>query len=105
MTEEQFWRSNPRIIKVYERIYKEKQNRINDLVYLFVGNYEMAALVTAIDKVLNGRKAKSKYIDKPLVLFPPTEQEKKAAQERAINAFVLWASQTQKKYEGKEDKK
>lgn len=104
MTEEQFWHSNPRIIRVYEKVFKEKQNQINDLAYLFVGNYGMAALITSIDKVLNGRKSKSKYMEKPLELFPLTEEEKKKKQQDAIAQFMNWAGMTQQKYKGKEDK-
>ena len=98
MTEEQFWHSNPRIIKVHEKIYKERQNRINELAYLFTGNYGLAALITSIDKVLNGRKAVAKYMDKPLELFPLTEEEKKAKLEKAIAQFMGWANRTQNKY-------
>ena len=103
MTEEQFWRSNPRIISVYEKIFKERQNRINDLAYLFTGNYGLAALITSIDKVLNGRKSRSKYMEKPIELFPLTEEEKRKKQQDAIAQFMNWANNAQKKYKGKED--
>lgn len=101
MSEEQFWRANPRIIKVYEKIYREKQNRINDLAYLFMGNYGMSAFVTSIDRVLNGRKAKAKYMEKPLRLFPLTEEEKKKEQQAAIQQFLMWTGAAKKKYEKK----
>ena len=103
MTEEQFWNANPRIISVYEKIYKERQNRINDLAYLFTGNYGLAALITSIDKVLNGKKAKATYMNKPLELFPLTEEEKKKKQREAIAQFMGWAGNVQKKYKGKEE--
>lgn len=104
MTEEQFWKANPRIIAVHEQIYKERQNRINDLAYLFTGNYGLSALITSIDKVLNGKKSKEKYMDKPLELFPLTEEEKKKKQQDAIKQFISWTGMAETKYKGKEDK-
>lgn len=101
MSEEQFWKSNPRIIKVWEQIYKNKINEQNRLTHMYVGNYELSALFTAIDGVLNGKKAKSKYMDKPVQMFELTEEEKKAEQEKAIAQFMGWAKSTQNKYKGK----
>jgi hypothetical protein len=102
MTEEQFWKSNPRIINIWFEAWKKKQNRENELQYMYTGNYELSALITAIDKVLNGKKAKAKYIEKPVQLFELTEEEKKAEQQKAINQFMVWANSTQKKYSKKE---
>lgn len=104
MSEEQFWRSNPRIIKTWERIYRTKQNEQNTLAHMYIGNYELSALFTAIDGVLNGKKAKARYIEKPVRLFELTEEEKQIEQKKAIAQFMTWANATQDKYKGKEDK-
>lgn len=101
MTEKQFWHSNPRIIKVYEDIYKERQNRINELIHMFVGNYGLSALVTAIDNVLNGKKAVAKYIEKPIELFPLTEEEKEKKKQNAIAQFMGWAGVQKNNLKGK----
>ena len=101
MTEEQFWNSNPRIIKVYERIYREKENRKNELTHMYVGNYVLSALYTAIDGVLNGKKSKAKYTEKPVRIFPPTEEEKKKEEEQARAAFLRWAGFAETKYKKK----
>ena len=84
MTEEQFWHSNLRKIETYEKAYKLKHNSINSFVYSYVGAYGMSALVTAIDGVLNGKKSKNKYIEKPIDLFELTAEEK--AEREAIEA-------------------
>lgn len=90
MTEEQFWRSNPRIINVYNNIYKDNQKSQNILAHAWVGTYVQSALFAAIDGCLNGRKAKSKYIEKPIELFEPTEEEKAIAQQRELQRFIAW---------------
>lgn len=101
MTEEQFWKSNPKIISIYGDAWKEEQNRQNTLAHMYTGNYILSALYTAIDGVINGRKAVAKYMSKPVQLFELTEEEKADAQATAINQFVAWANGTQKKYSKK----
>ena len=51
MTEEQFWRSNPRIIKVYEQTWKDDQNRKNELLHAMVGTYGISAITVALSSV------------------------------------------------------
>ena len=103
MTEEQFWRSNPRIVAVWANAWKKEQNYSNDLIHKMVGTYVLSALTTAIDGVLNGKKAKAKYTQNPIQLFELTEEEKKKEQQKAQEAFIKWAFATQKKFKGKED--
>ena len=102
MTEEQFWRSNPRIIKTWEKAWKAEENRKNNLIHSYVGNYVMSAVTVAVEHCLNGKKAKSKYTEKPIQLFPLTEEEKKREQKKAIAQFMAWANMAKKKY-GKEE--
>ena len=90
MSEEQFWRANPAIIKVWEKAWKMEQNRKNELIHTMVGNYGLSALCYAIDHCLNGRKAKTKYMKKPIQLFELTEKEKKIAQADALKAYERW---------------
>ena len=86
MTEEQFWKSNPRTIEVWAKAWKMRENRQNELTHSYVGNYVLSALFTAIDGVLNGRKAKARYIDKPIQLFELTEEEIKSIDSININS-------------------
>lgn len=101
MSEEQFWRANPRIIEVWKKAYRAKQNRMNELAFMFTGNYGLSALYTAIDGVLNGKKAKAKYVPEPVEIFPLTEEEKREKEEekkrKAIAEFMNWAKAQQKK--------
>lgn len=100
MTEEQFWHSNPRIIKVWEKAYRLKQNRLNETVHAWVGNYVLSAMSVAIEHCLS-KKAKSKYVEKPIKLFESDEEEKQIEAMKARKAFLMWANRTQKKYEKK----
>jgi len=94
MTEEEFWHTNPRKLNVYEKAWKDEQEYQNEMMYLFWGNYGLSALFTAIDNVLNGKKAKAKYIDEPIKLFEMTDKEKELEKENAIARFMGWAKAT-----------
>lgn len=64
---------NPRIIKLIEKGYQEKIKEIDYLNWL-LGAYINNAVTVAIDHAFNGRKARSKYLEKP---FMPEELNKK----------------------------
>lgn len=59
--------SCPSDLRPYELAYRlEKQKNDND-AWLMFGTYGISALTVAIDHCLNGRKARSSYIDKPIM--------------------------------------
>lgn len=105
MTEEEFWHSNPAKIEVYAEAWKQEEVRKNELIHMFVGSYIQNAVTTSIDKVLNGKKAKSKYLEKPIQLFEKTEEEKKIEQENARQAFLMWAGQAKSEYKDRKEVK
>lgn len=103
MSEEQFWRSNPRIIKVWEQSWKNEVNRQNTMVYGYVGNYVLSALTVGIAQVLTpmfckGQKSQAKYIEEPVRIFPKTEEEKQAEYEEMTQAFIAWGNAVINKY-------
>ena len=108
MTEEQFWRSNPRIIEVWEAAYKAKQESINHMAYTIFGTYGLSAFTTAIDGVLNGKKAVCKYIEKPIELFEPSEAEKEIKRQHEVQEsrreVMEWCYSMKKKLSRKEVK-
>ena len=56
---------NPRIIKVISKGYKQKADDMDHLMWI-MGMYVESAVLVAVDKALNGKKAVSKYFDKPI---------------------------------------
>lgn len=54
-------------LQPYAQAYRlENQKKDNDAWAMF-GSYGISALTVAIDRCLNGRKARSKYIEKPIM--------------------------------------
>ena len=100
MTEEQFWRSNPRIIKVWQEAWKMQQNRENQMMHLYFGTYGMSALSVVISQALD-KHSHVKYIDKPVRIFELTPEEKRAEEEASRKQAVSFFNNLIKKY-GKE---
>lgn len=62
-----FWHLNPTKLKPFQEAYRIKQENRDAEIWTFCGNYVLSAVITAVDACLNGRKASSKYIEKPLL--------------------------------------
>lgn len=96
MTEEEFWHSNPRKIKVYERAWKEEQNQLNRLAFAFWGNYGMSALQTVISGILSpmfcNKPSRAKYLEEPIRLFERTPEELEEYKAEQTQAFIDWCN-------------
>ena len=96
MSEEQFWRSNPRIIKVWEKAWREEQNRVNAMTHAYVGNYILNAIEVGLSQILTpmfGKKqSNARYVEEPFRIFPKTEEEKEAEYEAMTQAFINWGN-------------
>lgn len=67
MTEDIFWKSNPRKIKAYTKAYKIKMQMQDEVIWLSCGNYIYSAVSVAVEHCLAGKKAKSEYIKDPVL--------------------------------------
>lgn len=62
MTEEQFWNSNPRLMKPYIKAH-ELTLEENDRLNWYLGQY----IMSAIGVVFSDKKHKSTYVDEPIL--------------------------------------
>lgn len=76
VTYAEFWKMNPRILKAIAKGYK---NKMVDMDYMMwtMGIYVKSAVLVAVDHVLNAKKAKSEYIEKPFLAEAEEETVKK----------------------------
>lgn len=58
---------NPHIIKCLQKGYEEKIRQEDYLQHLWWGNYGKQAVYVAVEHCLAGRKAKSKYLENPIL--------------------------------------
>lgn len=84
---------NPRIIKLIEKGYQDKIKEIDSLSWL-LGAYINNAVCVAIDHSFNGKKATSKYLEKPFMQEEKNKKEvektmtKSQLEKNAENVFL-----------------
>lgn len=61
-----FWHMNPTMLKPYVKAHQLKLKE-QDMLNWYLGHYVYSAVSTALDNGFNGKKAKSKYIDEPIM--------------------------------------
>lgn len=100
---EEFWRTNPYILKL---IYKGHQEKIKEQDYMawLSNQYTLSAVSVAVEHCLAGQKARSKYLENPIFELAKeqeyrqkndrpeydgmtTEEKQNAELERAKNYF------------------
>ena len=63
---DEFWKLNPHILDIIQKSYLKKQKVIDRQMWM-MGMYVKDAVGTVIDHALSGSKAKSKYMEKPIL--------------------------------------
>lgn len=102
MTYEQFWEQSPRLAVVYRKAYRLRRETENEQAWL-QGLYVFDAFAVCLSNAFAKSGAKrQKYLERPIDIFPLTEQEKKireaeenAKMQRAMEAMA--AKQRQRK--------
>lgn len=91
---DQFWKINPRIVKVYQEAYRLREKKIDEEAWM-LGAYINNAVTVSIDHCLNGKKATSKYYEKPFLqmttanVAPTNEIEKNERIEHLFNGLKM----------------
>lgn len=73
VSKSEFMDSNPVELAPYIKAHKIKLEEIDRMLWMACGNYVRSAFEVAIDHCMNGRKATSKYIEKPIFETVNTE--------------------------------
>lgn len=78
---ETFWHLNPKKIDSFYKAYKVKMKQRDKEIWMACGNYFLSAVITAVDKCLNGKKSSAKYIEKPLLRDKLSEETELSEEE------------------------
>lgn len=89
MSYEQFWYGDPWMVKAYAQAYMLKRKVDNENAWI-QGAYVAHAFGTVLANSFG--KKKLNYLDKPMDLFPKTEQEKKAEIREERRKLIAWLS-------------
>jgi hypothetical protein len=90
---QEFWGMNPHIIKLLLKGHEEKIKE-QDYMSWLSNQYTLSAVSVAVEHCLAGRKAKSKYIKKPL-LQELEEQNKPLTEEEIQRQRELFVAKLQ----------
>lgn len=63
----QFWELNPHKIKIIAIGYNEQKLEFDAMMHAWWGEYGLSAVSVAVEHCIHGRKANSKYIEKPIL--------------------------------------
>ena len=91
MTLAEYWEGSPHLVKYYRQAHKLKMEQENQIAWM-QGLYVKSALDSTLGNMFRKKGSKSiKYLEKPLEIFPKTEEEKEkealAERQKAIDYF------------------
>ena len=66
LSKEEFMHSTPKILEAYNKAYVIKMKEMDRLAWSFCGNYVMSAVAVSLEACLAGKRAKGKYIERPI---------------------------------------
>ena len=84
-----FFHSTPKELKAYDKAFELRQKIEDDKMWGFWGNYGISALIFAIDHCFNGRKAKSKFFEQPIMRELDMEQTNKHGNKEEVAVFEM----------------
>lgn len=85
MSYDEFWYGKPELAVAYRKAHRLRMEQTNQQLWL-QGLYVFNAMSVAIGNALS--KQKQKYIQEPIQIFPPTEDEKQAKAEETRRKLV-----------------
>lgn len=100
-----FWHMNPRRIKAFEEAHKLKAKMQDEQMWL-MGIYIQSAVSVAVEHNLAGRKATSKYIEKPFLqneIFTKNKELTEYEKQKAVDKF--FAKENARRLNWKRNKK
>lgn len=86
MTEEEFWKSNPRKMKAHQKAYELRIKKQDEMNWC-LGMYVQKAVLVAVEHCLCGKDAKSEYFKNPL-MQPERESENRDPESNEIIAVI-----------------
>ena len=87
MTYEQFWYGDPWMVKAYQQAYLLKRKVENENMWI-QGAYFANALASVLGSMFS--KKRTKYLEKPMDIFPKTEAEKQAEIREERRKVIAW---------------
>lgn len=84
--------SCPADLEPYAKAYSMERKEKDSMVHAWVGSYGINALLVALDKTMNGKKASLKYAETPLIIRVE-EENKPLTQEEIERQRAIFVEQ------------
>ena len=105
MTYDQYWHGDPWAMKAYREAYYMRLKQQNEMLWL-QGMYNMNAFSVVIGNAFRKKgSSPSKYLEKPLDVFPKTEEELEAEKARKQRELIVKLSAWKKAFDEQKKKK
>lgn len=79
--------SCPKELEPYARAHRKKIEEQDYLQYIWWGNYGLFAMRFAVDHCLNGKNAKTRYIEKPIFSVMNNRELTEEEKQREVDKF------------------
>lgn len=84
-----FWKLTPKTLKAHHKAYVIKEKHIDEMIWSVCGNYVLSAVAVAVENCLAGKKARLKYIEKPLSEANKEEKYTEEELQKQREMFVM----------------
>lgn len=98
MSADEYWHGEPELTQAYAEAYKLRKEERNWELWL-QGLYIYHALCVALSNAFD-KNSKAKYMDKPLDIFPPTEEEIEDKQQKEAEILAKRLTAWEKAFNG-----
>lgn len=100
--------SCPKELKPYEVAYKNKIKEIDAMMHAWIGSYGLSAVSVAVEHCIHGRKASTKYIEKPIlsqIEIGTKDSNKLTEEEKQKQVDLFFAEQKARRVNWKRNQK
>lgn len=102
---ETFKHLNPTKLMPFFKGHKQKLLELDSLIYSWVGNYGISAITFAVEHCLAGRKAQTKYIEKPIMSDMQYSNGKLTEEEKQRQVDLFFARENARRINWKRNKR
>lgn len=104
----QFWELNPHKIEIIKLGYEEQKIEIDAMMHAWWGTYGLSAVSVAVEHCIHGRKASTKYIEKPIlsqIEISKKDSNKLTEEEKQKQVDLFFAEQKARRVNWKRNQK
>lgn len=88
VSKQEFMDSSPKELAPYIKAHSLRMEEMDRVIWSSCGNYVLSAVFVAVERCLNGKKASSKYVEKPVFSIQKEEEFTEEELQKQRELFV-----------------